>query len=84
MVKIRCFDEIIECDRAVKGNDYIYLYDKNCNCPSWSFGGINDFSSYELIEGQWTYPEPTKEELLQAQIDYISMMTGIELEVNDE
>ena len=80
MVKIKCFDEIFECSKVVKGPDYIYLYDNNSEYPTVTFGGINDFSTYELLEGEWTYPEPTNEDVLQGKVDYLAMMVGIELE----
>ena len=81
MVKIKCFDEIFECSKAVKGNDFIYLYENNSIYPTVTYGGINDFSTYELLEGEWSHPEPTKEEVLQGKLDYLAMMTGIDLEV---
>ena len=83
-MKIKCFNDIIECEKAVKGKDYINIYIGQVDYPSCSYSGISDFSTYEIIEGEWSYPELTKEELLQAQIDYISMMTGIDMEVNNE
>lgn len=81
MVKIRYVDKIYDCLKAVKKSDSIELYESDLFNPSISFFGISDFSAFELLEGEWSYPEPTREELLQAQIDYLSMMSGIDLEV---
>lgn len=41
-----------ECARAVKGVDYINLYDANDNSIV-SFKGISDFSAFTLQEGTW-------------------------------
>lgn len=41
-----------ECARAVKGVDYIKLYDEN-NAQIIAFWGISDFSAFTLTEGEW-------------------------------
>lgn len=41
-----------ECSRAVKGVNYIKLYDDN-NKPIIAFQGISDFSAFTLQEGTW-------------------------------
>lgn len=41
-----------ECARAVKGVDYIKLYDEN-NAPVVAFYKISDFSAFTLEEGMW-------------------------------
>ena len=80
-MKIKCFNEIIECEKAVKGKDYINIYIGQVDYPSCSYSGISDFSAYELLEGEWSNPELTKEEVLQGKLDYLAMMTGVDLEV---
>ena len=37
----------------------------------WQFGGISDFSGYELVDGEYSSPEPTQLEKMQAQIDML-------------
>ena len=58
MVKLQIGDETIECKKAVKGENYIHIYNTDDNI-SLAFDYISDFSAYELLEGEWTYPEPT-------------------------
>ena len=41
-----------ECARAVKGVDYVKLYDEN-NAVIIAFSGISDFSAFTLTEGEW-------------------------------
>ena len=50
---------IYEADKAIKGPDYVHLLDTSGNITA-SFEGISDFSGYELLEGEWSEPEPTK------------------------
>ena len=50
---------IYEADKAIKGPDYVHLVDASGNITA-SFEGISDFSGYELLEGEWSEPEPTK------------------------
>ena len=49
-------DMIYEGDKAVKGPDYIRLYDAAGNEIA-SFASISDFSGYELLEGEWSEPD---------------------------
>ena len=80
MVKLQIGNEIIECEKVIKGNDYIHIYNDS-KYPCCSYEGISDFLAYKLIEGEWSYPEPSKEEVLQGKLDYLAMMTGVDLEV---
>lgn len=80
MAKLQIGDEIIECEKVVKGSNYIHIYNNN-DYSSFTFDGISDFSAYKLLEGEWSNPEPTKEENLQGKLDYLAMMTGVDLEV---
>lgn len=64
--------EIIECTKVVKGADYIDVYDGDMIISQ--FGGINDFSGYVLEDGEFSEPEPTKEEILEAKIDALTKL----------
>ncbi|HMM30341.1 MAG TPA: hypothetical protein PKB13_01050 [Clostridia bacterium] len=55
----------IQCARAVKGVDYIGLYDASRNLIA-SFGGITDFSGYIIVGGEWDVPQPTEKERIDA------------------
>ena len=61
--------EEIECTKVVKGEDFIDVYDGDN--VIWQFGGISDFSGYELVDGEYSSPEPTQLEKMQAQIDML-------------
>ena len=61
--------EDIECTKVVKGEDFIDVYDGDN--VIWQFGGISDFSGYELVDGEYSSPEPTQLEKMQAQIDML-------------
>jgi len=67
--------EEFECDRAVRGKDYIHLYEGNSKIVT--FSGISDFNGYNIEGGEWEIPEPTLEQRNRADIDYIGMMTGV-------
>lgn len=64
--------EEIECTKVVKGEDFIDVYDGDN--VIWQFGGISDFSGYELVDGEYSSPEPTQLEKMQAQIDMLMKM----------
>lgn len=68
-------NERIECAVAVKGTDFIKLYiDKDMAQEIAEFGGISDFSSYELEGGDWVKPPITELEQLRADVDFALMM----------
>jgi len=54
--------EQIECARAVKGKDYIYLYDEFGN-KIVSFEGISSFKNYE---GEYEEDLPTEQDRIEA------------------
>lgn len=70
---ITVYDEQFECSKAVKGNDYIHLYDANDICFA-SFEGIVSFDGYSISGGDWSEPEFTNDELIRADLDYCLMM----------
>lgn len=75
-MKVRFLDEIFECEKAVKGSDFVHLLDKNDNVIA-SFKGVSDFSLFSIEEGEWTSAEaqPTQLDIIEAQVMYTAMMT---------
>lgn len=53
------------CARAVKGADYIQLYDAH-GAVTVEFSGISDFSGYSISGGDWKNPAPTVDARLAA------------------
>lgn len=53
------YGEQFECVRAVKGNNFIHLYDEY-GAIFANFEGINSFDGYSIIDGEWesAYPKP--------------------------
>ena len=75
-IRVTCGEDIYECTKAVKGDNYITLYDGDRAIVT--FAGISDFSGYTIEGGDWSDPEPTSEEQLRADVDYIMAMEGIQ------
>lgn len=50
---VTAYGEQFECAKAVKGDQYIHLFDDAGRCVA-SFDGIVDFSGYEISGGDWT------------------------------
>lgn len=50
-----------ECAKAIKGDDFVELYDTSDRKIA-SFNGISDFSGYALDGGDWTEPKPIAED----------------------
>ena len=74
---LKCYNEEFECVVAVKGSNYIRLYaDENMTQEIASFGGISDFSGYELEGGEFIAPPTTTEDKLRADVDYLLMLEG--------
>lgn len=57
--------ERISCSKAVKGNDYIKLYDEN-NLKFRTLFGIHDFSKFTIEGGEFT--EAPLDDITQLQI----------------
>ena len=57
-------DKVIPCAKAVKGADFLWLYDEIGTLIA-SFNGVSDFSGYS-IEGDWDAPVPTVQERIDA------------------
>lgn len=56
--------EIFDCTKAVKGEDYIELFDGG-ECTA-KFGGISDFTGYSIEGGSWHEPQATTQQQLDA------------------
>jgi len=63
-VKVTIFDEAFECARAAKGADYIRLLDAEGK-ETMLFGGVSDFSAYEIEGGEWEIPIPIPSDIEQ-------------------
>ena len=69
---ITAYNEQYECAKAIKGEDFIYLYDED-NYRFMSFEGIKSFDGYFISGGDWSIPDPTETEYLRADIDFLTM-----------
>ena len=49
---------IYDADAAIRGENYVHLITNGVITAS--FEGISDFVGYELLEGEWSEPEPVK------------------------
>lgn len=58
------------CAKAVKGKDYVFLYDANGN-EIMACQGISSFDGYEIEGGEWNTPSPTLEDKLREDVDYL-------------
>lgn len=76
---IKIYGTDYTCEKAVKGIDFVHLYDSSENLIG-SFSGISDFSGYVLKDGDWTEPEPlTEEVLLELAADHEERLCMMEL-----
>ena len=67
MITVTVYDEQFECARAIKGKDFVQLFDENNTCIA-SFAGISSFDGYSIEGGDWEDPPLTPEEKLAKQI----------------
>jgi len=79
MVLLRCFNEELTADKAVRLADKVVLYD-SLNKVKHEITGIDSTSweNIELLEGEWT-PEseiPDKFDILRADVDFLLMLSG--------
>lgn len=67
------------CTKAVRNGDQATLY--LTDGGTVEFVGVSDtgWDSFQLDGGDWEVPEPTEIERLRADLDYISVMTGVDL-----
>lgn len=52
MITINYNGETYSCSRAVKGSDFVRLYNDKGICTV-AFEGISDFDGYEISGGDW-------------------------------
>lgn len=77
-MKFTAYGELIECEKAIKGANYIHVY--NNGVCDMAFDGISNFDGYELIDGEWSMPEATDFERVEAQTLYTALMTDTLIE----
>lgn len=65
-MQVKIYGEIYECDKAVKGADFVKLIKGGVSIAE--FSGISNFDGYKIIEGEWSEPEKTTEQLLMEQV----------------
>lgn len=58
------------CAKAVKGKDYVFLYDESGN-EIVACRGISSFDGYTIEAGEWNAPSPTPEEKLREDVDFL-------------
>jgi hypothetical protein len=81
-MKVIIYGEEYQCFRAVKGSDYVELYDDTTCIAKYS--GISSFEGYEIEGGEWETPEPTQEDDINAMIvDHELRLTMLELGLDD-
>ena len=77
MIKITFNHTEYECTKAVKGSDYIRLYNKENLIVE--FTGIQSFDDFKISGGSWTPAPPSLEEQLEIQagaIEELAEMIG--------
>ena len=77
MITVTVYGEPHECSKAVKGNDFVTLYDEEGNVAA-SFNGISSFDGYEMSGGEWSAPE-SETSIEEYLIDLDYRMSMIEL-----
>lgn len=68
------------CSQAERGSDYIALYNATGGVIG-RFSGVTNMDGFTLQGGDWSNPAPTQGDVNAANIEYIAMMSDIELEV---
>ena len=76
---VRFGEKEFVCDRAIKSEEKATLY--LSNGETVEFSGISEegWNYFQLDGGDWDTPEPTELERLRADIDFLSVMTGVVL-----
>lgn len=60
-MKVHFLDKVIDCEKAVKGSDFVHLLDSNGGVIA-SCEGVSDFSLFSIEGGEWSQPEYTDSE----------------------
>lgn len=63
-LKLIAYNQAFECSKAVKGADYIKVYDAN-HLLIAEFSGITNFDGYSLENGEFSEPELTEIDQIQ-------------------
>ena len=75
MITVTWYDPQFIGSKAVRSNDTITIYDANNHEIQKIFAlGAREWQNVS-IDGEWSYPEdiPTEEEVLRADIDFLTM-----------
>lgn len=78
MMKVTFMSETYDCARAVRSGDKATLY--TIEDGAIEFGGVSDWSVFTLEGGDWSAPEPTREDKIEAQAMYTALMTDTLIE----
>lgn len=77
MMKVKYIDTVYDCSKALKNGDTATIYLSDGGIVE--FCGVSDWSVFSLDGGDWETPEPTQEEQLRADVDFLAAMTGVTL-----
>lgn len=72
-------EEEFVCDRAVKSEDKVTLHLTKGGVVEFSGISEEGWKQFELTGGHWENAAPTELERLRADIDFLSVMTGVVL-----
>lgn len=68
---------VLECEKVVKGPDYIKVYDSE-NSVIARFSGISNFDGYSVEGGEFSAPDLTEIDQIQlALAELAEMITGV-------
>ena len=75
MIILHWHDDAFTAEYAVKGNDYVALYDENFAETQRIINIVGEEWPHIQLDGEWTDPSeiPTTEEILRADVDFLSM-----------
>ena len=78
-MKVAYANETYDCKKAVRNGDRAALY--LADGGTVEFTGVSDagWDRFHLEGGDWESGEPTELERLRADLDYISVMSGVVL-----
>lgn len=66
-----------DCSKAIREKDHAALH--LTGGGTVEFGGVSDWNVFKLENGEWSAPEVSVQEQLRADVDFLSIMTGVEL-----
>lgn len=76
-MKVKFAREEYNCTKAVKDGKTATLY--LIDGGQVVFDGVNDWGAFSIEGGEWEKTPPTELEQLRADLDFISIMTGVSL-----